>query len=774
MSLIESDPSELVDRLAKEGFLLRRNGEQLSLINLANRPLPDTLRGEIGSQRDSIMLHLADRMWPLSFNQQRMWFIDRLQHGHSVAYNLPLATHIRGPLDVGALSQALTMLTARHAILRTTFIEHEGGSAQRIVAPAPVQLHVEPISESALPQRLDAEARRPFDLSAGPCWRVNLFALSHDHHVLLINQHHIINDGWSLVVMQRDLAALYDGARQGRPSDAADPPLQFAEFALWQRRALPAVIETALDYWQRRLDGFAPFDLPADRPRPQRLSGHGQTYRFALPPALTNALRDAALGQSVTPCAGWLAIFALLLSRLGGQDDIVVGMPFANRRDPAVADLIGYVANTLPLRVDLTGNPSFAALMTRVASELLDADAHQEAPFDLIVNRMAGARDPSRNPIFQVAFVYQTFADGLANLRLPGLTCETAFIDTGTAKFDLTLTLSETAEGMVAEIEYSTDLFDSSTIERLTAEFLHLAEIAARDCDAAIETLEILPPCERAALIAFGASETAAPDESTLVDLFAQTVAAHGELLAIAGDQALTYAALDRRSDALAARIRAGMTASGLAIADGVIGVAVPKSADLIVAFLAVLKAGAAYLPLAPDLPSERLRFMVEDAAPRLIIVTDQTSGLFDGMPVPQLLVDMQQEDAHADAAARPPRGHDLAYVIYTSGTTGRPKGALIEHGSLANLARAQRDLFGLEPGARVLLYVAMSFDVSIGAIATALAAGATLHLVPQRLMAEPEAIAAMIRDHAIDLVELPATIASSFQGGRMLRPGHG
>ncbi|MFN4938558.1 amino acid adenylation domain-containing protein [Bradyrhizobium sp.] len=760
MSLIESDPSELVDRLAREGFLLRRNGEQLSLINLANRPLPDTLRGEIGSQRESIMLHLADRMWPLSFNQQRMWFIDRLQHGHSVAYNVPLATHIRGPLDVGALSQALTMLAARHAILRTTFIEHEGGSAQRIVAPAPVQLHVEPISESALPQRLDAEARRPFDLSTGPCWRVNLFALSHDHHVLLINQHHIINDGWSLVVMQRDLAALYDGARQGRPSDAADPPLQFAEFALWQRRALPAVIETALDYWQRRLDGFAPFDLPADRPRPQRLSGHGQTYRFALPPALTNALRDAALGQSVTPCAGWLAIFALLLSRLGGQDDIVVGMPFANRRDPAVADLIGYVANTLPLRVDLTGNPSFAALMTRVASELLDADAHQEAPFDLIVNRMAGARDPSRNPIFQVAFVYQTFADGLANLRLPGLTCETAFIDTGTAKFDLTLTLSETAERMVAEIEYSTDLFDSSTIERLSAEFLHLAEIATRDCDAAIETLEILPPCERAALIAFGASETAAPDQSTLVDLFAQTVAAHGELLAIAGDQALTYAALDRRSDALAARIRAGMTASGLAIADGVIGVAVPKSADLIVAFLAVLKAGAAYLPLAPDLPSERLRFMVEDAAPRLIIVTDQTSGLFDGMPVPQLLVDMQQEDAHADAAARPPRGHDLAYVIYTSGTTGRPKGALIEHGSLANLARAQRDLFGLEPGARVLLYVAMSFDVSIGAIATALAAGATLHLVPQRLMAEPEAIAAMIRDHAIDLVELPATIA--------------
>jgi len=761
MSLIDTDTSDLVDRLATQGFLLRRSGETLSLINLANRPLPETLRGEIGSRRDSIMLHLADRMWPLSFNQQRMWFLDRLQNGHSVAYNVPLATHIRGPLDVSALEQALTMLAARHAILRTTIIEHDGEPAQRILAPESVHLEIETIADGDLPDRLDEESRRPFDLTAGPCWRVSLFALAHDHHVLLINQHHIINDGWSLVILQRDLAALYDAALHGRSSDLADTPLQFAEFALWQRRTLPKVIATALDHWQRRLAGFTPFDLPADRPRPPRLSGDGRTHRFAVPAKLAEALSSAAVDRSATSCAGWLAVFLLLLSRWSDQDDIVVGMPFANRRDAAAADLIGYVANTLPLRVDLAGEPTFASLMGRVASELLDADAHQEAPFDLIINRMAVARDPSRNPIFQVAFVYQTFSDGLTNLRLPGLTCETSFIDTRTAKFDLTLTLTETPEGLTAEIEYSTDLFDAPTIARLTEQFLHLADTAVRANTPPLDRLDILPPAQRAGLLAFGgAAETATLDEATLVDLFARSVASCGDLPAVVGDATLTYVELDRRSSALAHGLRTRIEASGAPIADAVIGVAVPKSVDLVVAFVAVLKAGGAYLALAPDLPPDRLRFMVRDSAPRLIIVTAQTADIFDGTPVPCVLIDAPCREPDKGAPEWRPQPQDLAYVIYTSGTTGRPKGALIEHAALSNLAQAQRDLFRLQPGQRVLLYVAMSFDVSIGAMATALAAGAEIHLVPQRLMAEPEALGAMIRHHAIDLIELPATIA--------------
>ncbi|BAM88163.1 non-ribosomal peptide synthase [Bradyrhizobium oligotrophicum S58] len=761
MSLIDSDTSDLVDRLATQGFLLRRSGETLSLINLANRPLPETLRGEIGSRRDSIMLHLADRMWPLSFNQQRMWFLDRLQNGHSTAYNVPLATDIRGPLDVAALEQALTMLVARHAILRTTIIEHDGEPAQRILAPGPIHLEIEAIADGDLQARLNAESGRPFDLTAGPCWRASLFVLTHDHHVLLINQHHIINDGWSLVILQRDLAALYDAALHGRPSDLPDTPLQFAEFALWQRRTLPKVIETALDHWQRRLAGFTPFDLPADRPRPPRLSGEGRTHRFAVPTQLAEALSSAAIDRSATSCAGWLAVFVLLLSRWSGQDDIVVGMPFANRRDAAVADLIGYVANTLPLRVDLSGNPTFASLMSRVASELLDADAHQEAPFDLIVNRMAVPRDPSRNPIFQVAFVYQTFADGLTNLRLPGLVCETSFIDTGTAKFDLTLTLTEAPEGLAAEIEYSTDLFDPATIERLTEQLLHLADTAVRTSTIPLDRLDVLPPAQRAGLLAFGCvAGTVAPDGTTFVDLFARSVASCADLPAVIGDETLTYAELDRRSSALAHSLRTRIEASGVPVADAVIGVAVPKSVELVVAFVAVLKAGGAYLALAPDLPADRLRFMVQDSAPRLIIVTAQTADVFGGTPVPRVFIDSPCGELNEAASDSRPGPQDLAYVIYTSGTTGRPKGALIEHAALSNLVQAQRELFRLEAGHRVMLYVAMSFDVSIGATATALAAGAALHLVPQRLMAEPEALGAMIRDHAIDLIELPATIA--------------
>jgi amino acid adenylation domain-containing protein len=673
---------------------------------------------------------------PLSFAQRRLWFLDQLQPGNA-AYNVPTVVRLSGPLDLDALEQALNMVITRHETLRTTIGMRDAEPVQVIVPALTLRLtvvdlesHLTAERERAALEQAVAEAQRPFDLARGPLVRASVLRVEPYEHVLVLVLHHIISDGWSMGVLVQEVAALYQARLASIAPSLPDLLIQYADFAIWQRQWLrDEMLEQLLTYWKQQLrpDGrdLPILHLPTDYPRPALPSGRGARYSFELSQPLTAALLALSHREGVTLFMTLLTAFATLLSRYTGQTDLPIGTPIANRSRPELERLIGFFANTLVLRLRLDGVRSFRALLARVREVCLGAYAHEDLPFEQVVEAVQQERDLSRHPLFQVMFVLQNTP--LAPITLPGLTFNPLRLDSGTTKFDLTLTFVEQPDGLLGALEYNTDIFAADSIARLADHLTTLLRGVVADVDRPLADLPWLTEGEQYQILrAWNATTVRYPEYRSLHELIEAQAARTPDAVAVVFEDArLTYDALNRRANQLAHHLRR----RGIG-PDMLVGVCMERSVELVVALLGVLKAGGAYVPFDPSYPRDRLQFMLEDAQAGVLltqshllphlpaydaapICLDDAATLLDGEPEtnPEIAVDLD----------------NLAYVIYTSGSTGRPKGAMNTHRGICNRLFWMQDAYQLTPHDRVLQKTPFSFDVSVWEFFWPLLTGARL-----------------------------------------------
>jgi amino acid adenylation domain-containing protein/non-ribosomal peptide synthase protein (TIGR01720 family) len=734
---------------------------------------------------------------PLSFGQERLWFLDRLTPG-GAAYNVPVAIRLRGALDAAALAGAFGEIVRRHESLRTTFAAGEGGAWQRVHPPSPAALSR--IDLGALPAAArmaagvslaKAEAKRPFDLACGPLLRTALVRLSGPDeageagdHLLLVTMHHIVSDAWSLGVLVRELGVLYAAARERRPSPLAELPIQYADYAAWQRRWMAGeVLAGELAHWRERLAGLPPaLELPADRPRPPEQSFRGAELGVPLPAALWSALGAAARRSGVTVYMLLLAAFDVLLYRHTGQRDLAVGSPIAGRTRAETFELIGLFVNTLVLRAEIADDDTLATLLPRLRETALAAYAHQELPFEKLVEALAPARDLARSPVVQVMLALQNAP--LGALALPGLAVEPLPAPEGAAKLDLSLSVGEKDGRAVARWEHATDLFDRTTIARLAGRYAVLLEGAVADLAAAgeprrLDDLPLLTAAERQQLREWNdtAVEPAAA-ELCLHDLVAAQIARTPDALAVScGGATLTYRQLGAAAGALAARLRR------LGVGpDVVVGVCAERSREMVVGLLAVLVAGGAYLPLDVSQPADRLARMIEDAAPTALLTHGAVAPSLPAAGARRLTIELEIEiddeveggsetpdlGAAGGPAPRPAPDH-LAYVMYTSGSTGRPKGVAVPHRGLVRTIRTAMVLYGVDAGDRVLQFGSPSFDLSALELFTTLASGACVWIPPPGPHLLGADLAAELRREAIAAAFLTPSVLATLEAGETL-----
>ncbi|HEV7519269.1 MAG TPA: amino acid adenylation domain-containing protein, partial [Thermoanaerobaculia bacterium] len=687
---------------------------------------------------------------PLSFSQERLWFLDQLDPG-SAAYNIPVALKLCGRLDPAVLAASLQEIVRRHESLRTTFATIEGGEGvpAQVIAPiSETTLAVPRIDLRGLPagdrerelRRLAlAEAGRPFDLAHGPLLRATLAQLAESEHAALLTMHHIVSDGWSTEVLIRELCALYASRLLGRPSPLPELALQYADFAHWQRSYLSGeVLARELAYWQGALAGAATLDLPTDRPRPPMRRGRGAICRFSLPAEWTDDLERVSRAAGGTLFMTLLAGLAALLSRYTGQEDVAVGSPVANRTRREIEGLIGFFVNTLLLRTGCSQDPSFRDLVAAVRRTALSAYEHQDVPFEKVVEELSPERDPSRTPLFQVMLVLQNASRDF--LELPGLTLEPMSVDGETAKFDLTLALSEGSAGLSGAWEYDRDLFEAATVARLSGHFANLlAGAMARD-GSRLSELPLLGDAERQqVLVQWNETGSAPAAGSCLHELFAAQVARTPEATAlIDGERRFSYRALDAWANRLARHLRRVGVGPEVRV-----GLFVERSARMVAAMLAVLKAGGAYVGLDPRYPQDRLAFMLKDAAAAVLLTEESLLPLLPehGAWVVRLdageggdalfAVESEEPLDRAWQAAGP---GNLAYLIYTSGSTGKPKGVAIEHASAAALVGWAGEVFPAAALSGVLASTSICFDLSVFEIFVPLSWGGRVILAENAL----------------------------------------
>ncbi|MFE3152711.1 amino acid adenylation domain-containing protein, partial [Streptomyces sp. NPDC059218] len=659
---------------------------------------------------------------PLSFAQQRLWFLDRLTPD-SAEYLVPTVLRVRGALDVPALGTALSGLVARHEVLRTAFPADDNGTPrQAISAPRPVEVTVHDLrdeadAETLAGEVLRTEATRPFDLEAGRLLRADVVRLADDDHFLLLTVHHIASDGWSSGILARELRELYAAAVAGREASLPELPIQYADFAAWQREQLSGdLLERQLAYWREHLAHVTPLELPTDHQRPGQPSSDGDVVTFSVPSEVAEALRATASGQGASLFMALLSLFQIVLARYCRQDDIAVGTPIAGRNRAETEGLIGFFVNTLVMRTDLSGDPAFTELLDRVKDTALGAYDHQDLPFERLVEELAPDRDLSRNPLFQTMFVLQAPDSAEAeSWELAGTRTEPVEIERGVAKFDLTLTAVESADGLRAVLEYRTDLFERATIERLAGHFSTLAASVAAAPGARLSELNMLTVGERREVLAeWNGVAGPYPDTATIHRLIEERVAAGPDAIAVThGERRWTYGEINARANQLAHHLRGtGITA------DTLIAVCLDRSPELIATLLGILKAGAAFVPLDPDYPADRIAYMVEDAnAPLVMTSTDLSDRIPQGFS--RLLVDTQWPggpESDPEPLASP---DDLAYVIYTSGSTGRPKGVALEHRGVVNYLHWCDENYPVHVpgGVGSVLYSSVTFDLTITAL---------------------------------------------------------
>ncbi|MEV5595499.1 amino acid adenylation domain-containing protein [Streptomyces sp. NPDC052496] len=691
----------------------------------------------------------------MSFAQQRLWFLAQLR-GAGEAYHMPQAFRLRGPLDRAALTRALDTLVARHEVLRTRLVTVAGEPFQQIdPADAGFALHVHDLTgaddASEAEARLEAlqreEATAPFDLAEGPLVRGRLVVLAADHHVLLLTAHHIASDGWSMTVLTREITALYTAFRDGGQNPLPPLPVQYADYAAWQRKWLSEGIPAQqADHWKKTLAGApALLELPTDRPRPAEQDYRGGKLRLEFDAELTAALKDASRRTGSTLFMTVLAGWSLVLSRLSGQTDVVIGTPVANRRRTELEGLIGFFVNTLALRIDLSGGPTVAELLKRVRGVALKALENQDLPWEQVVELVNPSRSPAHTPLFQSMFAWQNSEEG--ELSLPDIEVTPLDSPYDVAKFDLTLSLAEEDGRIVGSLDYARALFDAETVERygrcLHRVLTQMAADPARDAGA----LSLLDAPERRQLVADWDAAGDAEAGPGLVERFESGVRAHPDRTAVVCDgEQLDYATLERRAN----RLAHALIARGVC-PDQVVGLHAGRSVALVVGILGVLKAGAAYLPLDPDLPAERLARMVEDAAPALVL-SDPAVPQEGWQPLAAVEAEGRRDDAPG-LACHPAR---LAYVIFTSGSTGRPKGVAVTHGNVGSLFDHWLGRFDAGAGEAASWWSSIGFDCSAFEILLPLTTGGVLHPVPGELRADPEALMEWLRTHRVAQAFLP------------------
>ncbi|TWT37768.1 Chondramide synthase cmdD [Posidoniimonas corsicana] len=715
-------------------------------------------RRDAAAQAARIPLASQEAAAELSFAERRLWLLDKLEPNHPF-YNMPLAARVTGPLDRDAFAAALQTLCARHETLRYAYRIRDGLPERRVadrvdIEPEYIDASALAADPAALADRLRSEASVPFDLSCPPLLRCVVLELAADQRVVLLVMHHIVSDGWSMWVMLNELAAGYEAARAGTPGL---PPLsiQYSDYAAWQRDSLTdQQRERLVGHWCDKLSDAPPMlELPADHPRQAVQDFDGAVHEFRLPADVGQGLQAVADQQNATPFMVLMAAYQAWLSRYTGQQDLLVGTVVANRSRSELERLIGFFVNTLAIRGDLSADPSFGELVAQTRAASLEAYAHQELPFDQLIEAVTPERDQSHAALFQTALVVQNpprdFAAG------DGLTIEPMLVDNGTAKYDLTLFFWQDDRGWAGQIEYRTSLFESATIARYAASFQTLLADAVRRPAAAVSDLAVVDPAQTELLTSFNRSDRTFDGPLLAHELFKQTAVANPKATAIrcAGVE-LSWGELQAQV-ALAA---AGLQELGVTPGDPVV-VCVDRGVDSVVAMLAVMSAGGVYVPVDPQTAEHRLDFVTADSGARLVI-----AGAADPEAAPQqigvsALLELGAGRGVADAKVSP---DDLAYIIYTSGSTGTPKGVQVRHRSFVNFMRAQAELLGITPADRMLHAMSPSFDGGLSESFLPLVTGATMVIAPRDTVLDPAALIRLLRDERVTVAKFPPALLAT------------
>jgi amino acid adenylation domain-containing protein len=670
----------------------------------------------------------------LSFAQQRLWFFDQLEPG-SPAYNMPGAVKLQGKLDFSVLEKTFCEVIRRHESLRTNFIVSQDGQPIQVINRLRdwhvniIDLQEMPLDEQEqqVQELAIAEAAKPFNLETDSLIRAALLLVSETEQILLLTMHHIVFDGWSMGLLVEEIATLYSAFIQGNISPLSELEIQYVDFAVWQKEWLKGdILQQQVDYWQQQLAGApALLELPTDRPRPPVQTSNGASYESTIPVHIAQVLDKLTQQEGVTLFMTLLAAFDTLLYRYTGQSDIVIGSPIANRNRAEIENLIGFFVNTLVLRNDLSGNPTFRELLQRVREVSLDAYAHQDLPFEMLVETLQPERNLSHSPLFQVMFILQNTP--ISNLELPGLTLRTVATKSSISPFDLTLSLNSTAEGLDVGWEYNTDLFDASTIERMSRHFEILLTGIAENPDLPIFTLPILTAAEQQKiLVDWNSTQADYPQEQCVHQLFEAQVNKTPEAISIVcGDEQLTYQELNARANQLAHHLQT------LGIKPEVpVGVCISRSIEMMVGILGILKAGGAYLPLDPTYPAERLAYMLTDAQVPVLLTQDSLRANLPNHTAQVVCLDTdwltiaQYSGNNCVSAVLPT---NLVYIIYTSGSTGKPKGTMIQHQSLVSYTTTTIREYDMQPTDKVLQFCSISFDVAAEEIYPCLSSGGAL-----------------------------------------------
>jgi len=744
--------------------------EGLSLRALVTKILAELTTAAFQSSVSLSPVQKTTEVHPLSFAQQRLWFINQLAPD-TPAYNIPIIINLTGHINVAVLEQSLNEIIKRHEILRTNFVVSEGKPVQVIKPTASLALSVEDLREFSESERTNEEqllstelAQQSFDLSSQLLLRAKLLRLAEQEYKLLLTLHHIIADGWSSGVLIRELAALYEAFSTGLPSPLPELPIQYTDFAYWQQQWLQSErIQSQLAYWQQQLGGELPvLNLPTDRPRSPVQTFNGAQAKLVLSQTLTKALKKLSHQEGVTLFMTMLTAFKTLLYRYTGQTDILVGSPIASRNRSEIEPLIGFFVNVLVLRTNLDGEPSFRKLLSQVKSTALAAYVHQDLPFEKLVQELQPERDLSYNPLIQVMFVLQNVPLPTPKLSDISITGQEGY--SGTAKFDLTLLMEDTQEGLVATAEYNTDLFNADTITRMLRHFQTSLEGIVANPDQSIADLPLLTASQRHQLIVeWNNTKTDYPLDLCIHQLFEQQVERTPDAIAVVFEnQQLTYRELNNQANRVAHYLQTlGVKPEML------VGICIERSLEMVVGVLGILKAGGAYLPLDPAYPTERLAFMLKDASMSVLLTQQRLVEKLPNLGVRLVYLDGEWEkkadgptQQYAQRIENNPHcsayANNLAYVIYTSGTTGLPKGVMVTHSGLCNLALAQIQMFDLQPSSRILQFASLSFDASIWEVVMAMRSGATLLLATQDAVQPGRGLIQLLRTNSITHLTLP------------------
>jgi amino acid adenylation domain-containing protein len=697
---------------------------------------------------------------PLSFNQQQFWLLDQVAPNRS-AYNVRSAIRINGALDVQKLQRALETVVARHEVLRTNIVVHQGTPVQVIAASMPVPLPVSDLTslsavecEEEMKRALEAEATEPFKLSSGPLLRTKLLKLSDDEQVLLLTIHHIACDGWSISLLLREVGLLYENGESSPELPAL--PIQYADFAQWQRNRLQGeTLERQLEYWRQELEGVpTAIDLPFDYARPATRNFSGARKSVLLPLDLSNSLKTLSRNEDATLFMTLLAAFQMLLSRHSGQKDIAVGSPVAGRSMLETESLIGAFVNTLVLRGDLEGNPSFREFLGHVRETVLGAFSHQDLPFEKLVEKLNPERNVDRSPLFQVMFALQNTPG--PDLALPGLSLTPLQLEGISSKFDLSLDVEEQTDGLLVTFEYSTELFASGTIERMLGHFQNLLAAVVLDPQQRAGELQVLTDSEtRELLVERNNTRADFPLDVCVHELFEAQVTGTPEAIAVEFQgERVTYRELNSRANQLANYLRQNGVGPEM-----LVGICIERSVEMLVAILGVLKAGGGYLPLDSKYPRERIAFMVEDAGVSIILTQQQLIPDLPNERARLVAIDAAWETIAKQSAENlnvPVQAGNLALLLYTSGSTGNPKGVMIEHRSLAHYTSVAATEYKMTAGDRVLQFASLSFDMSAEEIHTTLTSGATLVLRTEDMISTVGDFFRCCEDWKISVLDLP------------------